>query len=66
MKNEELAALSYCIVILHSSFLILHLVKKNPIDSKTPINSILREVSPNMLFSFLPLCIRTIRFHVRK
>lgn len=25
---------------------------KNPIDSKIPINSILREVSPNMLFNF--------------
>ena len=24
MKNEELAALSRCIVILHSSFIILH------------------------------------------
>lgn len=28
---------------------------KNPIDSKIPINSILREVSPSMLFNFLPL-----------
>ena len=37
-----------------------------PIAIRTPINSILREVSPNMLFNFLPLYIFTIRFQVRK
>ncbi len=37
-----------------------------PIAIRIPISSILREVSPNMLFNFLPLYIFTIRFQVRK
>lgn len=32
----------------------------SPNDKRTPMSSILRDVSPNMLFSFLPLYIRTI------
>ena len=31
----------------------------SPNDKRTPMSSILRDVSPNMLFSFLPLYIRT-------
>ena len=34
----------------------------SPNDKRTPMSSILRDVSPNMLFSFLPLYIRTIFF----
>lgn len=49
----------------NSQFSILNFQFNNiPIDKRIPISSILREVSPNMLFNFLPLYIFTIRFQV--
>jgi hypothetical protein len=36
-----------------------------PNDKRIANNSMLRDVSPNMLFNFLPLCILTIRLQVR-
>lgn len=35
-----------------------------PNDKRIANNSMLRDVSPNMLFNFLPLCILTILRHV--
>ena len=35
-----------------------------PSDKRIANNSMLRDVSPNMLFNFLPLCILTILRHV--